>query len=166
MVGLTKSSWSSVLSRLLKGLQRSDVKVMATRRVKPLQGAWDQLYRALKENGRQASLSRMIGYLSDNGVCPAEVTDAIVERFAWDTTSLRGNPTVIVRSAIRSWNDAVDAVPGWPQQRLTLADRKREGYVLSADNFPTSFQQSLTDYLGYLADPPEHDDAPFRGCGR
>ena len=67
----------------------------------------------------------MIGYLNDNGVGPADVTDAIVERFAWElnTTSFRGRPTAIVRDAIRGWNDAVDAVPGWPQQRLTLAER-------------------------------------------
>ena len=137
MAGLTRSSWSSVRSRLLKGLQRSDVRVMATRRVRPLQGAWDLLYRALKENGRQAILSRMIGYLNDNGVDPAEVTDAIVERFAWElnTTSLRGRPTDIVRGAIRGWNDAVDAVPGWPQQRLTLAERIREGYVSARRQF-------------------------------
>ena len=35
--------------------------------------------------------------------------------------------------------------------------------MLSADKFPASFQQSLTGYLAYLADPPEDDEAPFRG---
>ena len=54
MAGLTKGSWSSVRSRILKGLQRSDVKVMAARRIRPLQSDWEQLYRALKGNGRQA----------------------------------------------------------------------------------------------------------------
>ena len=90
---------------------------------------------------------------------PADVSDACVERFAWElnNTSFRGRPTAIVRGAIRGWNDAVDAVPGWPQHRLTLAERNREGYVLSADKFPVSFQQSLTGYLAYLADPPRND---------
>ena len=76
---------------------------MATRRVRPLQSDWDLLYRALKEKGRQASLSRMIGYLNDNGVGPADVSDACIQRFAWElnTTSFRGRPTAIVRDAIR-----------------------------------------------------------------
>jgi hypothetical protein len=68
MAGLTKGSWSSVRSRLLKGLQRSDVKVMAARR-QAAPGDWDLLYRALKGNGRQANC-RMIGYLKTTAWVP------------------------------------------------------------------------------------------------
>src|SRR4051812_5491218 len=69
------------------------------------------------------------------------------------------------------WSHAANLVPAFlssPDLRgftppSTLPERKREGYVLSADKFPASFQQSLTGYLAYLADSPEDDDAPFRG---
>ncbi len=70
MAGLTTGSWSSVRSRILKALQRAEVEVMASRRTRPLSPDWAQLYQALPENGWKASLGRLIGYLSDQGVSP------------------------------------------------------------------------------------------------
>ena len=104
-------------------------------------------------------------YLSDRGIAPADVSDDVIGRFARELndTSLRGRPTSIARGAIRGWNVAVYGVPSWPQQRLTLPDRHREGYVLAAQSFSPAFQSSLADYIAFLTDPPEEDDAPFRG---
>jgi hypothetical protein len=164
MAGLTKSSWTSVRSRVLRALQRAEVPVMSSRRTKPLSGDWAPLYRALFTNGKQAALGRFIGYLSDHGVCPADVSDGHIQRFAGelDTSSLRGRPTAIVRAAIRSWNAAVTGVSGWPQCLLTPAEPGREGYVIAAKDLPASFQSSLADYLAFLANPPDDDDAPPR----
>jgi hypothetical protein len=138
---------------------------MPGRRTEPLSEDWAKLYRALLKNGSQAALGRLIGYLSDRGVSPDQVSDGHITRFAWElnTTSLRGRPTPIVRAAIRGWNAAVKGVPGWPQNPLTLPEIKREGYVLPAESFPASFQKSLTGYLGFLANPPDDDDAPING---
>jgi integrase len=165
MAGLTIGSWSSVRSRILKALQRAEVPVMAGRRTKPLSEEWALLYRALFENGKQAALGRLIGYLSDRGVSPAEVSDSHVERFSRElnTSSLRGRPGTIVRCAIRGWNAAVDQVPGWPQQRLTPGETGQDNYVLPAESFPASFRSSLTQHIAFLADPPEDDDAPPKG---
>src|SRR5664280_1284209 len=165
MAGLTRKSWWSVRSRIRKALQLASIRVMPGRRTGPLSTEWDQLYHALPEIGRNRRLGRFIGYLFAEGICPGDVSDDVVARFenAVKTTSLRGNPTPIVRDAIRQWNAAVDQVPGWPQQRLTLAERPRNGYVFPAAGFSLSFQQSLADYIAFLTDPPEDDDAPFRG---
>lgn len=162
MARLTKASWSSVRSRIASALQCAEVQVMPGRRTEPLSEDWAKLYRALLKNGRQAALGRLIGYLSDRGVSPDQVSDGHITRFAWelDTTSLRGRPVPIVRAAIRGWNTAVEGVPGWPQQRLTLPEIRREGYVLPAQSFPAGFQKSLTAYLAFLANPPDDDDAP------
>src|SRR6266568_2368554 len=99
---------------------------MVGRRTKPLSPEWAALYQALFQNGRQASLGRFIGWLSDHVVSPHEVSDAFVQRFAHElnTFSLRGKPNGIVRGAVRSWNAAVDTVPNWPQQRLTMPEVK------------------------------------------
>src|SRR4051812_22773396 len=165
MAGVTKGSWSSVRSRIASALQRAEVQVMPGRRTQPLSEDWAKLYRALIKNGRQAALGRLIGYLSDRGVSPDEVSDGHVTRFTWelDTTSLRGRPVPITRAAIRGWNSAVEGIPGWPQQQLTLPEIRREGYVLPAQSFPASFQKSLTAYLAFLANPPDDDDAPING---
>jgi integrase len=165
MAGLTRQSWWSVRSRIRKALQRASISVMPGRRTDPLSTEWHQLYGALPEIGRSRRLCRFIGWLSAQAICPPDVSDDVVARFedTVRTTSLRGNPSEIVRGAIRGWNAAVDQVPGWPQKRLTLAERQRNGYVLPTASFPLGFQSSLADYIAFLTDPPEDDDAPFRG---
>lgn len=165
MAGLTRGSWSSVRSRVLKALQRADIQVMPSRRRQPLSADWASLYRALPRNGWQPLLSRMIGYLSDRAISPELVCDGDVERFAWEleTFSLRGRPTDIVRGAIRGWNAAVEQIPCWPSRPLTLPSRERKGYVLAAEHFSSAFRSSLAKYMAYLADPPDDDNAPFQG---
>lgn len=167
MAGLTRGSWSSVRSRILKALKRTKVAVMPARRTKPLSEEWAALYQQLPHRGHQAGLGRFIGYLSDHGVRPHEVCDGHLERFRdeLEASSLRGRPSGIVGGAIRVWNIAVDTVPGWPQQRLTTASVERgSGYVLSLEDFPPGFQQSLRDYISFLTDPPDDDiEAPPKG---
>jgi integrase len=165
MARLTAASWSSVRSRLLAALRRTHVPVMAGRRTSPLTPAWAALYDALPDASRQAALGRFIGWLSDHAIPPEQVSDEIVARFVAEmaSTSLRGRPAVIMRGAIRGWNAAATAVPGWPSQRLTLPAPARTGYVLPLAEFPAGFQASLAAYLDFLADPPEEDDAPLRG---
>lgn len=167
MAGLSRASWASVRSRVLTALTRAEVAVMASRRTTPLCPEWATLYDKLPPGGMQAGLGRFLGFLSDAGVHPSNVRDEHVERFLTELNacSLRGNISAIVRRATRQWNGAVDTVPGWPQQRLTEPPmRHGSGYVIPADQLPASFQQSLVDYLDFLADPPiEDDDAPFKG---
>jgi hypothetical protein len=165
MAGLTNGSWSSVRSRILRALQRADVPVMKGRRTKPLSEDWAELYGALCHDGKQAALGRLIGYLSDRSVSPQDVSDGHIDRFALEVsaTILRGQPIALVRAATRSWNAAVKEVPGWPQQQLTLPEIKRDGYALPTQSFSATFQKSLSEYIAFLADPPEDDDAPLRG---
>ena len=165
MAGLTMGSWSSVRSRILKALQRAEVNVMSGRRTRPLSKEWKLLHQALPQDGLRAALGRLIGYLSDHQISPQNVSDPMIERFALEleTTSLRGRPTTIVRAAIRGWNLAVDQVHSWPKQRLTPLAIEREGYVFKAEAFCPAFRSSLADYIAFLADPPEDDEAPFAG---
>jgi hypothetical protein len=165
IAGLSQGSWSSVRSRILKALQRVDINVMSSRRTSPLCPVWTPLYQSLPKNGSEAALGRFIGYLSGKGVLPSIVSDASVRDFTHelDSASLRGSPAVIARAAVRSWNTAVDRVPGWPQQRLSNVAKRASGYVLRADLFSPGFQASLAEYMEFLTDPPDDEDAPFKG---
>jgi hypothetical protein len=122
MAGMTRSSWVSTKSRVLKALRTAKVPVMSGRRAGPLSEEWAALYRMIPDdnnNGWKASLGRLISYCSDNQYPPKAVCDVLMERFEWTlkTTSLRGRPNDIVRGAIRRWNEAVDKVADWPKQR-------------------------------------------------
>ena len=165
MAGLTRGSWASVRSRILRALQVAGVEVMSGRRTTPLSEAWAPFYSSLPKSGWEAAVTRFVAYLSDNGVAPHEVNDAWIERFAQclHRSALGGRLNLVVRAAVRGWNTAVDRVPGWPQQRLTLPSKQRTGYVLPVNKFSASFQKSLVEYLAFLANPPDDEDAPPKG---
>jgi site-specific recombinase XerD len=61
----------------------------------------------------------------------------------------------------QSWNAAAEAVPGWPQQRLAVPDRRRV-YALPLDAFPESFRRDVEAYLAHLAGggPLDEDERP------
>ncbi len=117
MARMTKSSWSSTKSRVLKALQVAKVSVLPSRRVAPLSEEWASIYTLLPDNAWKASLGRLISYCSDNGHSPDVVCDALIERFEVElkTRSLRGRPNDIVRGAIRGWNAAVRRIGFLPQ---------------------------------------------------
>ena len=118
---------------------------MSGRRAGPLSEEWAALYANVPDdhgNGWKASLGRLISYCSDNDYLPGAVCDRLIERFEWTlkTTSLRGRPNDIVRGAIRRWNEAVDRLPGWPQQRLTLREISTTGLCVPAEDLHAEFQ--------------------------
>ena len=169
MVGLSKSSWSSVRSRVLRALRLTHVTVFPSRRGQPLVPAWAGLYEALPDNSCKRGLSRFISYLSLSGIGPEEVDDAIVGRYFEELqeTSVRVLPRGQVRAAVRGWNTAVTTIADWPQRELSDIPVDRKAYVLPTTSFPLSFQQSLFDYIDFLTHPPEEDDdAPLHPLKR
>ncbi len=103
MAGLTKGSWASTKSRVLKALQVAKINVAPGRRVAPLSDGWATLYKSLPDNTWKAALGRLMSYCSERVYPPEAVCDAVVERFERELkeTSLRGRPNDIIRGAIR-----------------------------------------------------------------
>jgi len=66
-------------------------------------------------------------YCSAKGIAPAAVDDGVLEGMyrALLDESLVQNPYAAYRGAAKSWNNAVDRIPGWPARRLKVPSRKR-----------------------------------------
>src|SRR5262249_47314884 len=79
---------------------------------------WDRLPKG--KNALRMQLSRLFHYCSAQRIAPEEVDDAVLVRFhdALINESIVELPYAIYRGAAKSWNNACDRIPGWPQQRL------------------------------------------------
>jgi hypothetical protein len=103
--------------------------------------------------------SRFFHYASALGIEPDEVNDEVLERFchALVAESIVRNPYEIYRGAAKSWNNAAERIPGWPQQRLTVPSRARV-FSLPWNAFPSSLETNVEVYLRRAAGLDLGDD--------
>ena len=100
-------------------------------------------------------LSRFLRFGQVNAWAPTETGDMHLNRFH---TYLREqvmlqNAAEIARATARSWNRAVDTVPGWPPYKLTVPASKREPYWVKSQDWPESLQVEVDGYLKRLGNP-------------
>jgi integrase len=92
---------------------------------------------------------------SQQGIAPAQVTDALLEDVerSFRQAHPGSDAERFRRSVAHLWNEAVRSTPGWPSRKLTIpaAPGAAPHYALSA--FPASFTTELEQYLQSLTDP-------------
>ena len=108
-------------------------------------------------------LSRLMHWASAEGIDPAHLDQAAMERFGavLMQDSFHQNPRDCWRRTVAAWNTAVARVPGWPQQRLTPPPG-RERYALPLEAFPAAFQADAQAWLDRLAGKAGLDAGPVK----
>jgi integrase len=76
---------------------------------------------------------------------------------ALETESIVPDPYEIRRGAAKSWNNAAERVPGWPQTRLTVPSRTRS-FSMPWSAFPLTLQADVEAYLRRAAGLDLSDD--------
>jgi hypothetical protein len=149
--GMTESRFRNVRSLLAAALDLTGAKVVRRRRHVGLAPPWFKLINCVPDRYERARMSRFFSYASANGVEPRQVTDQTVAAFAekLKQNSLLERQTQIVRD-LWAWNRCADSVPGWPETRLIVPDRRRD-YALPAAAYPVSFGADVDAYLAHLA---------------
>jgi hypothetical protein len=86
-------------------------------------------------------------FCSANNIAPAEVDEAVVERFL-DYRSRTGRPAdaAFRRLLARAWNANIGRVPGWPTQRLFEPPIKAAVEIAWAE-FPEGLRQDVERYI-------------------
>jgi integrase len=162
MAGLTPRAFSNLKALVRAAFRLCSAKLPPARSKIALKGAWAALH-ALLPRRDQRRLSRFLRFAQATGWAPEEVGDEqleVFEAYLIDEVMV-GKADEIVRATRRSWNRSVDAVPGWPQRRLSPPTLRRQPYWVSRDQLPQSLQQEMADYLHRLGNPD-----PFLGEGR
>src|SRR5262249_11456079 len=128
-IGLGRAAWNNVRSLLGKALEWTGLAAMPAHYQAAFAPAWAALREKLPP-GKVAirfQLERLAHYCSAQGIAPDEVSDEVLTAFyeALVSESIVRFPHEIYRGTAKSWNNAVDQIVGWPQQRLTVPSRQQ-----------------------------------------
>ena len=162
-VGISPGRWANIRSRTLAALEQAGERVIRGRSSAPLTPAWQQLELALPTLSAKRSLSRFMRFCSAQGIEPAQVSEAVFERFgtALVEDSFVKSPHTVHRGAAAAWNNAAKTMPDWPQISAAIPMNPRN-YSLEWSAFPPSFKHDAEDFLGRISDgdPFADDHAP------
>lgn len=158
-LNMTVRRWRNIKSDVLFGLRRVSLEPVPGRRPGPLLPEWQQLYGWLPGHKFKSRLSRLMSYCSAKGIRPEEVCDEVASEFleALVERSFLRNPAEIHREACLRWNEAIGKVPGWPQIRLCIPDRRKAGLPWNA--FPPSLREEMQAWLDALSGEDPFDEA-------
>ena len=171
MVGIKPPRWKNILSLTRTALTRVGICVVPTRFDSTPAPAWtaclDLLrpahatFRGDQKDQDRMLLGRFARYCTGIGIEPAQIDDGVLARFHQDLAlrSLVDGYDRAARDTAVRWNQVANSVPGWPQQRLTVADN-RNIYAIPWDRFPPALTQDVNAWLGRLAagSAPTDDD--------
>jgi hypothetical protein len=104
-------------------------------------------------------LGRLFHFASAQNIIPTEISDAVLATFhqALENESIVPDPYEIWRGAAKSWNNAAERIPGWPQARLTVPSRTRS-FSMPWIDFPPTLVADVESYLRRAAGLDLSDD--------
>jgi len=162
--GLSPGRWNNIRSlfRAALALVRP---MMKGRSTVPLTPAWQGLAERLPTRTDRTRLSRLMRWMSANGIAPDTATADALDTFRAElqSDSLLRAPEKTWADLVWSWNRSVERVEGWP--RLPIAKpRRKVTYTLPWSAFPASLKADVDAWLERLAGRDFSDDGPARSA--
>ena len=149
--GLTAAAWNNARSLAGKALAWAGITTVPGRYYQtPYTDEWAALWSKLPaETALAYQLSRFCHYASATGLTAMEVNDPVLEQFhqALIEESMVENPWATYRGAAKSWNNAVDRIPGWPQIRLKVPTKQAAVFTLSWEVLPHPLRAEINRYF-------------------
>jgi hypothetical protein len=153
-IGVTPGHWSNVRNLVLAALRLAGIRALPGRYREPLPPAWEALRALLPSDPSKSRVSRLMGFCAANGIAPGAVTEQTFALFQVEieNNSLVKRPAAVVHEARLTWNAAADDIPGWPQLRVAVPNRRRD-FAYCEEDFPEPFRVSVSAYLTKRANP-------------
>lgn len=147
-LNITAKRWSNIKSDVSFAFRHLGLVDAERPHLAAFQPEWQSLWDRIDDDRLRWNLSRLFHFCSAVSVDPDAVSDAVMDRFRFSLIeeSFVRDPDRIVKNAIHLWNKAVDTVPGWPRQRLTKSNDRKD-YALSYAAFPASFQADVDRFI-------------------
>jgi hypothetical protein len=159
-IGIGQASWNNARSLCGKALEWAGLASVPGHYLARFAPAWAELWACLPpECALRHQLGRLFHFASAQNIVPTEISDAVLATFhqALETESIVPDPYEIWRGAAKSWNNAAERIPGWPQQRLTVPSRTRS-FSMPWSAFPLTLQADVEAYLRRAAGLDLSDD--------
>jgi integrase len=161
MVGLSAPRWANVKSGLVTALSLTGAKVIAGKRRGALSPDWAVLLDRVEGRYERARLSRFMSWCTAEGITPAVMCQADVDRFAvaLGTDSLTERPKAVHRDLALAWGRCRMTIAGWPDVEIKVPNHSR-AYALEEADFPEAFVQDVEAYLHHLAVVDPFEETP------
>jgi len=113
----------------------------------PLTPVWQDLWSEIGDALVRSRLSSLMRFCSANKIVPAEVDEAVLDRFM-DYRSRTGSCSddAFRRLLARAWNANVGTIPGWPVRTLTVPLAK-PAVEQEWEDFPAGLRWDVDQYL-------------------
>ena len=150
-LGLTRKRWQNIRADVAFAIKHHSDATPAATRSQQINPSWQRLLDALPAWRDSASMSRFARWCSSLDIEPDDVEDDTL--IAYDDALARGTlvqrPRGNVQMVARAWNRAADAVPIWPNRKIT-APASGEALVLPEAALPSSFRVDLDRWCQHL----------------
>jgi integrase len=159
-LGMSPAGWNNARSLMGKALKWAGLASLPGHYQAAFTPAWQDLWARLPAGTALSfQLSRLFHYATAQGIEPIDINDEVLDRFHRDLVaeSIVRDPYEIYRGAAKSWNNAVERIPGWPPQPLTVPSR-RQIFSFPWSTFPPSLLADVEVYCRRAAGLDLSDD--------
>jgi hypothetical protein len=113
---------------------------------------WAILQGEIESPRMRTNLRRFMHFASQRDVPPAEITEAHVLEFRSDLAQTCGKTKAIqtLGNTVRTWNRAVEMIPGWPATRLDGGVRHDWDYGLPWSAFAPSYRDDVDAFITHF----------------
>lgn len=148
VAGIKPRNWTQSKSTALSGLRSIGVEIAAGRDGTQLASDWLALHEELPDRSLQIGLSRLLRFLSRQGIGAQTITEEAFAAFRKELVdgSLHSNPQGAYRQSMKLWNEAASRAPGWPQVRASV-ERDPRQYSFEWKEFPEAFVNEVEAFL-------------------
>jgi integrase len=161
--GITSKTFSNIRSAFVAAMDWAGVSAPLARGMAGKDRVWSLLAAGISHDKQMSTgLAALMNWCAANGVAPAEVDDALVQRFAvWlETRTLHARPRHIAWSIPPIWNKARKTVPGWPATELKRITFRSPSENLRWEDLPAGLRADAESYLRMRAEPDIFDESP------
>lgn len=161
--GVSSKTWCNLLSRFRAALRLAGVIEPALLGSAMQHLAWMPLVQAIAKDKRLSwGLASFFNWCANQAIAPAEVVDAVVQRFhIWlENRTLCPKPRDVVRRVPHLWNEASEKIEVWPKTKLTTLSFKSPPKRLQWNELSESFRHDTEAYLAMRAEPDLFDERP------
>ena len=154
---VSPKTWHNIVSNARSAMVACGIVTKRQRQVDELSADWRQLWERVRESKDKSLLSplpRFVFFLNRIGVAPADVSNdhALLFLKALELNEISKSPRSAFKDAVMGWNRAVDRLPAWPRQRLTLPSEAKRVMLQEAEYAP-GLVAAIDSYLGMRMRP-------------
>lgn len=154
---VSPKTWHNIVSNARSAMVACGIVTKRHRQADELSADWRPLWecvRASKDKSLLSPLPRFVFFLNRIGVAPADVSNdhALLFLQALELNEISKSPRSAFKDAVMGWNRAVDRLPAWPRQRLTLPSEAKRVMLQEAEYAP-DLVVAIDSYLGMRMRP-------------